>query len=174
MLGPEIVEETTEKIRVIRDRLRVGQDRQTKYANPKRRDVSFQVGDKVLLRVSPVRGVVRFGKRNKLGPRYIGPYKVLEVVGNVAYKLALPPDMSHTNNVFDVSMIKKCTLDSSQVLSNTPTTLEEDLFYEERPERVIDYQERRLRKKTIPMVKVQWQNHSGREATWEVEENMRS
>ena len=101
-LGPESVQEATEAIEKIRARMLASQDRQKSYANSKRRNVEFQEGDHVFLRVSPMRGVKRFGKKGKMSPRFVGPFKILERVGQVAYRLALPPALAGVHNVFHV------------------------------------------------------------------------
>ncbi|GJW84657.1 putative reverse transcriptase domain-containing protein, partial [Tanacetum coccineum] len=111
LTGPEIVQETTEKIIQIKQRMQAAHDRQKSYADLKRKPMEFQVGDKVMLKVSPWKGVVRFGKRGKLNPRYVGPFKVLEKVGSVAYKLELPEELSRVHNTFHVSNLKKCYAD---------------------------------------------------------------
>ena len=105
LVGPEIVQLTTEKIQLIRDRLKEAQDRQKSYADLKREPIEYNVGDKVFLKISPWKGVLRFGKRGKLSPRYIGPYEVIERVGPVAYRLALPLELSQIHDVFHVSML---------------------------------------------------------------------
>ncbi|GKB26596.1 putative reverse transcriptase domain-containing protein [Tanacetum coccineum] len=103
ILGPELIQETTEKIIQIKQRMQAARDRQKSYADLKRKPMEFQVGDKVMLKVSPWKGVVRFGKRGKLNPRYVGPFKVIERVGEVAYKLELPEELSRVHNTFHVS-----------------------------------------------------------------------
>nr|GFA85832.1 putative reverse transcriptase domain, ribonuclease H-like domain, aspartic peptidase domain protein [Tanacetum cinerariifolium] len=107
ILGPELIQETTEKIVQIKQRMQAARDRQKSYANLKRKPMEFQVGDKVMLKVSPLKGVVRFGKRGKLNPRYVGPLKVLERVRDVAYKLDIPKELSRVHNTFHVSNLKK-------------------------------------------------------------------
>ncbi|GKB77577.1 putative reverse transcriptase domain-containing protein [Tanacetum coccineum] len=111
LIGPEIVQETTEKIIQIKQRMQVVGDRQKSYADLKHKLMDFQVRDKVMLLVSPWKGVVHFGKRGKLNPRYVGPFKVLEKVGSVAYKLELPEELSRVHNTFHVSNLKKCYAD---------------------------------------------------------------
>nr|GFB00571.1 putative reverse transcriptase domain, ribonuclease H-like domain, aspartic peptidase domain protein [Tanacetum cinerariifolium] len=111
ILGPELIQETTEKIVQNKQRMQAARDRQKSYADLKRKPMEFQVGDKVMLKVSPWKGVVRFGKRGKLNPRYVGPFKVLERVGDVAYKLDLPEELSRAHNTFQVSNLKKCHAD---------------------------------------------------------------
>nr|GEZ99512.1 putative reverse transcriptase domain-containing protein [Tanacetum cinerariifolium] len=111
ILGPELIQATTEKIVQIKQRMQAAHDRQKSYANLKRKPMEFQVGDKVMLKVSPWKGVVRFGKRGKLNPKYVGPFKVLEEIGKVAYKLELPEELSRVHNTFHVSNLKKCHAD---------------------------------------------------------------
>ncbi|GKF11055.1 putative reverse transcriptase domain-containing protein [Tanacetum coccineum] len=111
ILGPELIQETTEKIVQIKQRMQAAHDRQKSYAYLKRKPMEFQVWDKVMLKVSPWKGVVYFGKRGKLNPRYVGPFKVLEKVGEVAYKLELPEELSRVHNTFHVSNFKKCYAD---------------------------------------------------------------
>ena len=107
LLGPELVQITTDNLQVIRANLKAAQDRQKSYANLKRADIEFNVGDKVFLKISPWKGVIRFGKKGKLSPRFIGPYEVIERIGPVAYRLALPPSLEGVHNVFHVSMLRR-------------------------------------------------------------------
>ncbi|GKD71663.1 putative reverse transcriptase domain, ribonuclease H-like domain, aspartic peptidase domain protein [Tanacetum coccineum] len=116
LTGPEIIHETTEKIVQIRQRLQAARDRQRSYANIRRKPLEFQVGDRVMLKVSPRKGVIRFGKRGKLNPRYIGPFKILERIGPVAYKLELPEELSNVHSTFHISNLKKCLSDESLVI----------------------------------------------------------
>ncbi|GKE23677.1 putative reverse transcriptase domain-containing protein [Tanacetum coccineum] len=108
ILGPELIQETTEKIVQIKQRMQAAHDRQKSYADLKRKPMEFQVRDKVMLKVSPWKGVVHFGKWGKLNPRYVGPFKVIGKVGEVAYKLELPEELSRVHNTFHVSNLKKC------------------------------------------------------------------
>jgi len=173
LLGPELVQITTDKIKVVRDRLKVAQDRQKSYADKRRRALKFQVGDKVFLRISPWKGVIRFGKRGKLSPRFMGPYEILERIGAVAYRLALPPELSRIHDVFHVSMLRKYEPDPSHVLKEQSVELSSDLSYEEVPVEILDRREQALWNKVIPLVKVLWRNHAVEEATWEREDQMR-
>ena len=171
--GPDIMLETTEKIKMIQDRLKVSQDRQKSYADANRRELEFQEGDWVFLKVSPMKGVVRFGKRGKLNPRYVGPFEILEKIGPVAYRLALTPEFANVHDIFHVSMLRKYIADPTHVLEQPPLALEKNLRYEERPVRIMDSRVKQLRSKIIPLVKVWWENQTTGEATWEKESDMR-
>ncbi|XP_019107948.2 uncharacterized protein LOC109136367 [Beta vulgaris subsp. vulgaris] len=167
MIGPELIQETTEKVRLIQARIK-------NYADRRRRPLEFMVGDHVFLKVSPTKGVMRFGQTSKLSPRYIGLYEILEQVKEVAYPLALPIDLDKLHNVFHVSMLKKYMPDPSHVIRHEPLQLRNDLTYEEKPIEILDHRQKQLRNKVIPMVKILWANHSSSESTWEVEEQMKS
>lgn len=171
--GPDLVEQTREKVKVIRDRLKAAQDRNKSWADSKRRHLEFAEGDKVYLKVSPTKGVMRFGEKGKLSPRYIGPYEVLERIGTLAYRLALPPILAQVHNVFHVSQLRKYVPDPSHVLEPRPLKVRSDATYEEIPVRIVDRKDQVLRRRVIPYVKVQWSNHTEREATWELEEQIR-
>ena len=149
------------------------QSRQKSYADLKRKSVEFQVGDHVILRVSPMRGVKRFGVKGKLSPRFIGPFEVLDRIVEVAYRLAMPPSLSAIHNVFHVSMLRKYVSNPSHVRSYENLELDEDLSYEEKPVQILDRKEKVLRTKTIALVKVLWRNSKSEEATWELESDMR-
>ena len=172
VLGPDLVQEALEKVKLIRERLLSAQSRQKAYADHRRRDLEFSVGDQVFLRVSPMKGVMRFGKKGKLNPRYIGPYEILERIGNVAYKLELPPELGGVHPVFHVSMLRKYLSDPSHAIQPQDVQLDKDLAYVETPVRILDRQVRKLRSKEVPLVKVAWGNHSQEEVTWEVEADM--
>ena len=137
-LGLELIRKTGEAVEKIRQRILTTQSRQKSYTDNKRRDVSFEEGDKVFLKVSPMKGVMRFGKKGKLSPRYIGPFEILEKIGKVAYRLALPPSLANVHNVFHVSMLRKYISDPSHVLSYKPLDINENLTYEEQPVKVLD------------------------------------
>ncbi|MEQ5213039.1 hypothetical protein ABN235_18985, partial [Morganella morganii] len=138
-----------------------------------RKSVEFQAGEKAWLKISPTRGVMRFGKKGKLSPRFIGPYEILERVGQVAYRLALPAELDRVHNVFHVSQLKKYVHDASHVLAPETLELDEALSYEEKPVRILDFKTRETRRKAIKLVKVLWSNHGVEEATWEMEDDMR-
>ncbi|KAB2629775.1 S ribonuclease [Pyrus ussuriensis x Pyrus communis] len=173
LVGPEIVEETTQNVQVIKTNLKAAQDRQKSLADRHATDRVYEVGDWVFLKLSPWRGVVRFGKKGKLSPRYIGPYMVVERVGEVAYRLELPPELARVHNVFHVSMLRHYVADPSHVIPPQPLEINPDLTYDEEPVTIIDWKEKVLRNKTVKLVKVLWRNHSVEEATWETEGRMR-
>ena len=172
LVGPKIVQVTCDKIKVIRDRLKIAHDRQKSYANNRRRDLQFEVGDMVFLRISPWKGVQRFRKRGKLSPRYNGPYMIVERIGEVAYRLEFPYDLDRIHDVFHVSMLRKYITDPSHVLTEQLVEIQENLTYEEEPVQIIDRREQVLGSKTIPLVKVLGRSHTIEEATWEPEAQM--
>ncbi|GJR41883.1 putative nucleotidyltransferase, ribonuclease H [Tanacetum coccineum] len=172
--GPEMIEVTNEKVAVAREKLKEAQTRQKSYADKHRRLLEFQPGEHVFLKVSPTRGVRRFGIKGKLSPRFIGPFEILERVGEVSYRLALPPQLSHVHNVFHVSLLRGYKYHHLHVVSYPFGQIREDLSYTEEPESILDRQVRVMRNKTIPFVKILWRNHPEREATWETEESIRT
>ncbi|KAA3483558.1 DNA/RNA polymerases superfamily protein [Gossypium australe] len=173
MLGPELVAETEDKVKKIQARLKEASDRQKSYADLKRRDLEFAVGDEVFLKVSPWKKVLRFGKKGKLSPRFIGPFKVLRRVGLVAYQLELPAELSQIHDVFHVSMLRRYRSDPSHVLAVEEVEVSPDLTMEEEPVQILDRDVKVLRRKSVPLVKVLWRNHGVEEATWEPEDVMR-
>ncbi|KAJ8754711.1 hypothetical protein K2173_011126 [Erythroxylum novogranatense] len=118
-------------------------------------------------------GVMRFGKKGKLSPRYVGPYEILERIGPLAYRLALPPELSQIHDVFHVSMLRRYRSDPSHVIQVSDIQLRDDLSYEEVPVEILDTKEKVLRNKTVQLVKVLWRNHSVKEVTWEPLEAMK-
>ncbi|GJW50727.1 hypothetical protein Tco_0092078 [Tanacetum coccineum] len=154
LTGPEIIHETTKKIVQIRQRLQAARDRQRSYANVRRKPLEFQVGDRVMLKVSPQKGVIRFGKRGKLNPRYIGPFKILERVSPVAYKLELPEELRNVHSTFHVSNLKKCLSDESLIIPMKDLRLDDKLNFVEEPVEIMDREVKQLRQSRIPIVKV--------------------
>ncbi|GJY85275.1 putative reverse transcriptase domain-containing protein [Tanacetum coccineum] len=143
--GPKIVQEMTEKIIQIKQRIQAARDRQKSYADLKRKPVEFQVGDRVMLKVSPWKGVVRFGKRGKLNPRYVGPFKVLEKVGAISYKLELPQELSRVHNTFHVSNLKKCYSDEPLVAPLDGLHIDDKLYFVEEPIEIMDREVKQLK-----------------------------
>ncbi|GJX12073.1 putative reverse transcriptase domain-containing protein [Tanacetum coccineum] len=152
LTGIEIVQETTEKVIQIKQRMQAARDRQKSYADLKRKPMEFQVGDRVMLKVSPCKGVIRFGKRGKLNPRCVGPFKVLEKVGSVAYKLELPQELSRVHNTFHVSNLKKCYSNLKKCYSDKPLAVpleglhvDDKLRFVEVPIKTMDREVKRLK-----------------------------
>ncbi|GKB43173.1 putative reverse transcriptase domain-containing protein [Tanacetum coccineum] len=173
LTGPAIIHETTEKIVQIKSRIQAARDRQKSYANIRRKPMVFQVGDRVMLKVSPWKGVVRFGKRGKLNPRYVGPFKVIERVRTVAYKLELPQQLSRVHNTFHVSNLKKCLSDESLVIPLEELRVDDKLHFVEEPVEVMDREIKQLKRSRIPIIKVRWNSKRGPEFTWEREDQFK-
>ena len=148
-------------------------DRQKSYANMKRKDIRYEIGEKVILKVSPWKKVMRFGKKGKLSFRFIKTYEVIEKVGPVAYIFALPPELEKFYNVFHVSMLRRYKSDPLHVVSSETIELRPDLTYEEESVEILAREVKELRNKQIPLVKALWRNHKTEKATWESEEVMR-
>ena len=140
----------------------------------KRKDIEYEVGDRVFLKVSPWSKVLRFGKKGKLSPRFIVPYEVLERIGQVAYRLALPPELAKLHDAFHVSMLQKYRSDESHILPMQEIQVQEDLSYDEKPKTILAQEVKQLQNKQVPLVKVLWQHHGREEATWEPEATMRA
>ncbi|GKB28832.1 putative reverse transcriptase domain-containing protein [Tanacetum coccineum] len=174
LTGPEIIHETTEKIVQIRQRLQAARDRQRSYANVRRKPLEFQVGDHVMLKVSPQKGVIQFGKREKLNPRYIGPFKILKRVGPVAYTLEIPEELSNVHSTFYVSNLKKCLSNESLVILMKELRLDDKLNFVEEQIVIMDRKVKRLRQSRIPIIKVRWNSKRGQEFTWEREDQIRA
>ena len=173
VIGPDLIRETEEKVKMIREILKVATDRPKSYADMKRKDIQYEIDEKVFLKVSPWKKVMRFGKKGKLSPRFIGPYEVIEKVGPVAYRLALPPELERIHSVFHVSMLQRYRSYPSHVVSTETIELRPDLTYEEEPVEILAREVKELQNKKISLVKVLWRNHKTEEATWESEEMMR-
>ncbi|GKC95862.1 putative reverse transcriptase domain-containing protein [Tanacetum coccineum] len=173
LTGPEIVQETTEKIVQIKQRIQAARDRQKSYVDSKHKPMKFQVGHRVMLKVSPRKGVVRFGKWGKLNPRYVRPFKVLEKVRSVAYKLELPQKLSRVHNTFHVSNLKKCYADEPLTVPLDGLHIGDKLYFVEEPIEIMDREVKRLKQSRIPIIKVQWNSRRGPEFTWEREDQFR-
>ncbi|GJR94257.1 putative reverse transcriptase domain-containing protein [Tanacetum coccineum] len=167
LFGPEIVQETTDKIVQIKERLKAARDRQKSYADNRRKPLEFSVGDKVLLKVSPRKGVVHFGKRSKLSPRYVGPFEIVERVGPVAYRLRLPQELVGVHDTFHVSNLKKCLADVTLHVPLEEVKIDDKLHFVEEPMEIMDREVKKLKKRRIPIVKVRWNSRRGPEFTWE-------
>ena len=165
--GPNLIRDTSEKVSLIRKRLLTAQSRQKSYADVRRRPLEFEVGDHVFLKVMPKRGVVRFDKRGKLSPMFIGPFEILERIGTAAYLLA-----SGVHEVFHVSMLRKYTPDPAHVVDWGQIEVDTDGTFEEGLVCILDSREQVLRRKTVRLVRVLWLHYGVEEKTWEREDTM--
>ncbi|GJY25948.1 putative reverse transcriptase domain-containing protein [Tanacetum coccineum] len=150
-----------QKIIQIKSQIQAARDRQKSYADVRRKPLEFQVGDKVMLKVSPWKGVIRFGKRGKLNPRYIGPFMILAKVGTIAYQLELPKQLTRVHNTFHVSNLKKCLSDETQVIPLDEIHIDDKLHFIEEPVKIMDRKVKRLKQSRIPIVKVRWNSRIG-------------
>ncbi|XP_057246810.1 uncharacterized protein LOC130589546 [Beta vulgaris subsp. vulgaris] len=153
--------------------MRAAQDRQKAYADQNRRDSEYQVGEKVLLKVSPLKGVKHFGQKGKLGPKFISPYDIIKRIERLGYHLDLPNNLGKVHNVIHVSQLKRYVPDKSHVLYPKIIEVDEILSFKERPVKILDSKVRSTRNKDIKIVKVLWSNQRTEEATWETEDEMR-
>ncbi|WVZ49976.1 hypothetical protein U9M48_001282, partial [Paspalum notatum var. saurae] len=165
--GPALLKEAEEKIEEIRERLKIAQTRQKSYADRRRRELSFEEGDLVYLKVSPIRGTRRFQVKGKLAPRYIEPYKIEERIGKVAYRLQLPESMSDIHNVFHVSQLKKCLKEPARQVELDTLELQPDLRYKEVPIKILDTSVKKTCRSAIKICRVLWSRHGEEESTWE-------
>nr|XP_043615635.1 uncharacterized protein LOC122587515 [Erigeron canadensis] len=170
--GTDVVLETTQKIDEIRERLKAAQDRQKSYADIRRRPIEFMVGDRVMLKVSLWKGLLRFHKREKLSPRFIGPFWIIARIGKVAYQLELPKALSRIHNTFHVSQLRKCLVDDATCVPLNEIELDKKLTYVEEPVAIVEEELRRINNKTVRTFKVQWKHHKNSEYTWETEHDM--
>ncbi|KAA0058449.1 pol protein [Cucumis melo var. makuwa] len=161
-------------IKKIRARMLTAQSRQKSFVDVRRKDLEFDVGDMVFLMVAPMKGVMRFEKKGKLSPHFVGPFEILERIGPVAYRLALPPSFSAVHDVFHVSMLRKYVVDPTHVVDYEPLKINENLSYEEQPVEILAREVKVLRNRGISLVKVLWRNHEVEEAIWEREDDMRA
>ena len=139
VFGPNVIQEAERQVQKVRENLRIAQSRQESYTDKRRRDLEFEVGDFVYLKVSPIRGLRRFKVKGKLSPRYIGPFKIIDRKGEVAYQLELPERLSDVHNVFHVSQLKKCLrVPEEEQLHLDDLNVQEDLTYTERSVKILD------------------------------------
>jgi len=172
MIGADIVDETTNKLKILKLKMKEAQDRQKSYADKRRKEIEYTVGDRVYLKMITFKGQVRTSRKEKLDPRYSGPFEIVARVGEVAYKLALPKEMCPFHDVFHVSQLRKCLTDQDVFLPELPSDLRENLMVEARPTRIVDRMENGTRRKPIRMVKVLWSINGRDEFTWETENRM--
>jgi hypothetical protein len=169
VVGPEIVQQTTDKIKMIREKMKVSQSRQKSYHDKRRKALEFEVDDHVFLRVTPVTGVGRALKSRKLTPRFIGPYQISEKVGDVAYRITLPSSLANLHDVFRVSQLRRYIVDPSHVVQLDDVEVRDNLTVETLPMRIEDREVKQLRGKEITLVKVVWGGSAGGNVAWELE-----
>jgi hypothetical protein len=171
--GPAFVKEAEEKIALIRKRLLEAQSQQKSSADNRRRELKFEEGDFVYLKVSLMRGVKRFQVKEKLAPRFVGPYPIIGRVGPAVYRLELPESMSDIHNVFHVSQLHKCLQVSENHIEEKTIQIQKDLQYREKPVKILDSAVRKTRNSEVRLCKVQWSREGEEEATWESEDSLR-
>ncbi|XP_071739912.1 uncharacterized protein [Rutidosis leptorrhynchoides] len=173
--GPKLVRIIADKVAIAREKLKVARDRQKMYAYPRRRPVNFEVRDRVYLKVSPWKGVIRFSKRGKLVPSYIGPFKIIQRVNDQTVVLELPAELAGIHNTFNVCYLRKCKVDNETQLvplSDLKVDLNQKLVKE--LVRIVNRKVTKLRKKEIHMVLVEWKHSLGSNLTWETEDLMKA
>ncbi|GJT07638.1 putative reverse transcriptase domain-containing protein [Tanacetum coccineum] len=173
LIGPELVQETTKKISKIKNRLKAARDHQKKYSNKRRKPLEFSVGDYVLLKVSPWKGVVCFGKKGKLASRFVGPFKIIEKVGPVAYILDFPEELNGVHDTFHVSNLKKCFADPTLQVPLDEIRVDAKLNFVEEPVEILEREFKKLKRSMIAIVKVRWNSKRGPKFTWEREDQMK-
>jgi hypothetical protein len=174
IFGPDIVTEAEEKVKQIQANILVAQSRQKSYTDKRRNPLEFEVGDHVYLRVSPMKGVRRFGIKGKLALRYISPYPIIDKYEPTFYQVELSAKLTWVHNVFHVSQLKRCLKPPTDVVIEDTIPLEPDLTYKAYPIKILDQQDRVTRNKTTQFYKIQWNEHSKDEAMWEREDFLRA
>ena len=171
--GPESIEEAVENVAKVRENLKTAQSRQKSYADKRWRELTFEVGDHIYLKVSPLRRTRRFHVKGKLAPRYVGPYTIIQRFGDLAYKLQLLEELAGVHPVFHVSQLRKCLRVPEESIPAEAVDPQDTLEYMEYPEKILDMAVKEMRRTTIPYCKVLWSNHTEREATWEKEDDLK-
>jgi hypothetical protein len=171
--GYAFIKEAEEKVALIHKRLLEAQSRQKSYADNRQRELKFEDGDFVYLKVSPMRRVKRFQVKGKLAPRFVGPYPIIGRVGPAAYRLELPESMSDIHNVFHVSQLRKCLQVPKSLIEEETIQIQKDLQYREKPVKILDSALRKTRNSEVRLCKVQWSREGEEEATWESEDSLR-
>ncbi|GJT97794.1 hypothetical protein Tco_1093312 [Tanacetum coccineum] len=168
-----MVHETTDKVVLIKQRLKAERDRHKSYANNRCKALEFEVGDQVLLKVSHWKGVVCFGKKDKLAPRYVRPFEIIERIGSVAYHLRFPQELSSVHDTFHLSNMKKCLADANLHVPLEEIKVDKTLHFVEEPIEIVDREVKMLKRSRILIVKVCWNSKRGLEFTWECENFMK-
>ncbi|GKA23357.1 putative reverse transcriptase domain-containing protein [Tanacetum coccineum] len=174
LIGPELVQEMIDKVVLVMEKPKAARDHQKSYADKRRKPLEFEVGDQVLLKVSPWKSVVRFGKKGKLAPRYVGPFEILERIGLVAYRLRLPEELIGVHDTFHVSNLKKCLGNANLHVPLNEIKIDKTLLFVEEPVEIIDCEVKSLKRSKIPLMKVRWSSKRGPEFTWERKDYMKS
>ncbi|GKA04923.1 hypothetical protein Tco_0684043 [Tanacetum coccineum] len=174
LTGLELVQETIDKVVLVKEKPKMERDRQKSYVDYRRKPLEFEVGDRVLLKVTPWKGVVHFGKKDKLAPTYVGPFEILERISLVAYRLSLPEELNSMHDTFHVSNLKKFLADANLHVSLNEIKIDKTLRFVEEPIEIIDHEVKSLKRSRIPLVKVCWNSKRGPEFTWEREDYMKS
>ncbi|GJR16946.1 putative reverse transcriptase domain-containing protein [Tanacetum coccineum] len=174
LIGPELVQEMIDKVVLVKEKPKAARDRQKSYADKRCKPLEFEVGDHVLLKVSPWKSVVRFGKKGKLAPRYVGPFEILERIGPIAYRLRLPEKLIGVHDTFHVSNLKKCLGNANLHVPLNEIKIDKTLRFVEEPREIMDCEVKSLKRSRIPLVKVRWNSKRGPEFTWEREDYMKS
>ncbi|GJY08691.1 putative reverse transcriptase domain-containing protein [Tanacetum coccineum] len=173
LIGPELLQETTKKISQIKDRLKAARDYQKSYAYKRRKPLEFSVGDYVLLKVSPWKGVVHFGKKGKLTPRFVGPFEIIKKIGQVAYMIDLPDELDGVHDTFHVSNLKKCLADPTLQVPLDEIQVDAKLNFIEEPVEILEREFKKLKRSRIAIVKVRWNSKRDPEFTWERQDQMK-
>ncbi|GJS36284.1 putative reverse transcriptase domain-containing protein [Tanacetum coccineum] len=173
LTGLELVQEITDKVVLVKEKPKAARDHQKSYVDYRRKPLEFEVGDRVLLKVTPWKGVVRFGKKGKLAPRYVGPFEILKRIGLVAYRLTLPEELNSVHDTFHVSNLKKCLADANLHVSLDEIKVNKTLRFVEEPVEIMDREIKKLKRRKVALVKVRWNSKRGPEFTWEHEDQMR-
>ncbi|GJR41496.1 hypothetical protein Tco_1217180 [Tanacetum coccineum] len=174
LTGLELVQETTDKVVLVKEKPKAARDRQKSYVDYRRKPLEFEVGDRVLLKVTSWKRVVCFEKKGKLAPRYVGPFEILERIGPVAYRLRLPEELSGVHDTFHVSNLKRCLADASLHVPLDEIKVDKTLRFVEEPVEIMDREVKSLKRSRISLVKVRWNSKRGPEFTWEREGYMKS
>ncbi|GKA70115.1 putative reverse transcriptase domain-containing protein [Tanacetum coccineum] len=174
LIRPELVQEMTDKVVLIKEKLKAARDHQKSYTDNRCKPLEFEVGDKVLLKVSPWKGVMRFGKKGKLAPRSVGPFEILERIGPVAYRLRLPNELSEVHDTFHVSNLKKCLTYANLHVPLDEIEVDKTLHFVEKPVKIMDCEVKTLKRSKIPIVKVCWNSKRGPDLTWERKDHMKA
>ncbi|GKD00928.1 putative reverse transcriptase domain-containing protein [Tanacetum coccineum] len=173
LIGPKLVQETTNKVVLVKEKPKAARDCQKSYVDYRRKPLEFEVGDRVLLNVTPWKGVVHFGKNGKLELRYVGPFEILERIGLVAYRLKFAEELNSVHDTFHVSNLKKCLADDSLHVPLDEIKVDKTLRFVKEPVEIIDREIKKLKRRNIALVKVRWNLKRGPEFTWEHKDQMR-